>query len=761
MSLNLIPGLVDCKDCPLYENGFVVPGRGPVPAQIMFVGEAPGREENNAGVPFIGDAGKLLTKLIELAGIDPADAYFTNVAKHWPGEGNPPPKIKYVRACGHWLRTEIEQVDPYIIVLLGKTAIAYIAPDLKLKLHHGQKFLRDLNGRTRTIIPMYHPAAMLHQRALKPIIEYDFSRLLEENLIPPPVIPILEEPPFHPIPDNAVLAIDLETTGLDPETDKVVCVSWAWEVNEGHVTYHVKEFMRWIKYWRGMVVFHNAQFDMAFMAKYEVFFSPEQIWDTMLSGYVLGKSRLSLKGRAMLEIGYEMETFESLAGEKPKDASLIPAEDLVPYAASDASITRKFYERDRVEINMNRAGSILNIQHQLIAVLDTMRRRGILVDQDKLQALKIEATQAKQDAMVAVWGSVGYDFNVDSTQQLRKVLFEDLGLRPLKRTKSKAAWSTDSEVLKSLSEQHPIIPAVLDYREISKMRGTYTEPVEKHLGQDGRIHPTWLQIGTRSSRLSCENPNAQNLPTRSREWKKKIRGLYVAAPGHVLLSVDYSQIELRVAASLSGDVRLREIYESGGNIHLHTLHNILRLPEADAHSHPAEYTLCKNINFGMVYGLSDGGLQRYLWNKADIRVSLEESHEIRMGFLNEFSGLMAWEDDVVRHVKKYGWTETIMHHRRYFPELDPKDPEEVLKAAINHCIQGTAGGDIMRTAMVRLGHLPIILNIHDELVFELPESGVEETKDEVCGIMIETAESLLDFPVEVDVAIGKDWWELD
>jgi|SRR3990167_4072744 len=768
MSLNLIPGLVDCKNCDLYQNGFVVPGRGPVPAQTMFVGEAPGREENNTGVPFIGAAGKLLTKLIELAGIDPAGAYFTNVVKHWPGEGNPTPKIKYMRACGAWLNTEIEQVDPYIIVMLGKTAISRLAPDLKLKLHHGQKFTREMNGRNRTLIPMYHPAAMLHQRALKPIIEYDFRQLLEDNLIPPPVKSIPEEPPFQTVPielpgvdQPTVLAIDLETTGLDPETDNIVCVSWAWEKNEGHVTYYVAEFMDWIKGWRGPVVFHNAQFDMAFMAKYGVYFPPEKIWDTMLSGYVLGKERLSLKGRAMLELGYEMETFEALAGEKPKDASLIPPEELVPYAAADAVVTRIFYQRDRTEIAMNHAGPILDIQHQLIPVLDNMRRRGILVDREKLQALKVEATREKIDATVKVWETVGHDFNMDSLPQLRHVLFDELGLRPLKRTKSRAAWSTDSESLKILSSQHPIVPALLDYREIGKMRGTYIEPVEKHLGKDGRVHPTWLQIGTRSSRLSCENPNAQNQPSRSEVWKKKIRGLYVAAPNNILLSADYSQVELRVAAALSSDVRMREIYESGGNIHLYTLHNILRLPGADSQSHPAEYKLSKNINFGMIYRLSDKGLQRYLWTMAGIRVSLEESHKIRTQFLNEFPGLMAWEDTVVKQVMNYGWTETLLHHRRYFPELDPQDPEETLKAAINHPVQGTAGGDIMRTAMVRLGHLPLILNIHDELVFELPESEVGEIKNEVCGIMIETAESLLGFPVEVDVAVGKNWGELD
>ena len=179
-------------------------------------------------------------------------------------------------------------------------------------------------------------------------------------------------------------------------------------------------------------------------------------------------------------------------------------------------------ERDRTEIAMNHAGPILDIQHQLIPVLDNMRRRGILVDREKLQALKVEATREKIDATVKVWETVGHDFNMDSLPQLRHVLFDELGLRPLKRTKSRAAWSTDSESLKILSSQHPIVPALLDYREIGKMRGTYIEPVEKHLGKDGRVHPTWLQIGTRSSRLSCENPNAQNQPSRSEVWKKRV-----------------------------------------------------------------------------------------------------------------------------------------------------------------------------------------------------------------------------------------------
>ena len=479
----------------------------------------------------------------------------------------------------------------------------------------------------------------------------------------------------------------------------------------------------------------------------------------MLSGYILGNER-GLKQRALKEHNILMETYNDV-GDGEKDASKIPPEDLWYYACGDAQQTLEFYYEDLEEIRYRGIEEALRVELGLLPVIHDMHRRGIYVDQVRLKDLKeyldVEVDKARQK----VFAIIGREFEVDSGPQLEAILFDELKLKRVKMTPKKTRWSTDSEVLIKLLDAHPICQAILDYRKLAKLKSTYVDSVYRFLRPDGRIHPYLNQVGASTFRFSGEKPNIQNQPSRDLAWKKRIKGLYRAAPGKKLVSIDYGQLELRTAAGISRDEHMLDIFthedETGIDIHTNTVRSVLHSETNISSTGTNLRTLAKNINFGSLYGLGGNGLQRYLAGaNPPVHVGIREAVDIVHGIRSAYPGYMEWCENLKESVLTHGYAETLLGRRKYFV-VDPKDPE--FKDVINMPIQGTAGGDVARDAMVYLYQMgfPIIVNVHDEIVFEVDEDIAEEVKVQAAEIMRERAERILGVKVKVDAVVLDGW----
>ena len=396
------------------------------------------------------------------------------------------------------------------------------------------------------------------------------------------------------------------------------------------------------------------------------------------------------------------------------------------------------------------------IERPLCPVLAEMEQAGVLVDQAALahfgQTLQtgIEVLQGE------IYAQAGEKFNINSTQQLGRVLFEGLGLPPVKKTKT--GYSTSAEVLEKLRPQHPIIDLILEYRQLTKLNSTYVEGLAKVIAPDGRIHTSFQNTVTATGRLSSTEPNLQNIPVRT-ELGAQIRTMFIARPGWVLVDADYSQIELRLLAHMAGDEKMIAAFQSGQDIHAQTASQVFGLP-------PEEVTgelrrRAKAVNFGIVYGISDFSLAQ------DIGVSRQEAADYMNKYLATFSGVREYMEHVKAQAKEDGYVATLMGRRRWLPEL--KSTNYNLRAfgervALNMPIQGTAA-DVMKLAMIRVARrlkaeglqAQLILQVHDELIVECPQ----EEADQVKALLTQEMEGAGNFsvPLVAEAGSGRSWAE--
>lgn len=766
MGVNMLEGLAGCSACPLHENGFVVPGDGPVPCKVMVLGEAPGREENFVGKPFIGAAGKKLEEYLELAGYQRADIYLANSVKHWPGEGNPTPKAPIIKACRHWLDQEIEMVDPDLIICLGATAAKNILGAVNIKRMHGRGVAIEVGGRLRTVYVTYHPAAGLHSPGLVPTIRKDFEEVkrwiadyhnMEVVMVrrPSDLNPLIYNP-------NPYLAIDLETTSLDVQTAEITSVALSTSSYRGYSssTTHLMFPAIQAHINSGLpLIVHNGPYDLPILSRHGIAVTWANVWDTMVSGYVLGKE-LALKTRALREHNIRMETYEEVAG-REKDSSVIDPWRLLPYNACDTAVTALLYEHDVEEIKANGATDAMEIERRLTPVLLEMKRAGVRFDREAAGKLGEEFQQELTRLEGEAEGAVGLSFNINSVPQVRWLLFDKLELKPVKKSKESGEWSTDEEVLKKLYAQHPVVPLILEYRKYQKMKGTYIDSPLELSSVDGRLHTDFKQTGARGGRMSSANPNMQNQPSRGK-WGKLIRALYLPDnDDEELIAADAGQLELRVAAALSGDQAMMAIFNEGRSIHMETLHTILMRPDLGKNSD--EYKLSKNVNFGMTYRMSPVGLQRYLINECEppIYLTLKQCKAISQNFLGRFPTLISYQDELIRMLLEDGYVQNLFGHRRYLPEVwsdDRKAIEDACKIGVNLPVQGTAGAAIKKV-MAEVQHYPLRINVHDELVLSVPKAYVLEVEHDIQIEMERGLEEVFNMKMVVECGHGVNWSE--
>ena len=401
---------------------------------------------------------------------------------------------------------------------------------------------------------------------------------------------------------------------------------------------------------------------------------------------------------------------------------------------------------------------VLNeIEMPLVPVLARMEARGLRIDRGYLSELRTELERKQQDCQQRIWDAAGTEFNIGSPKQLAQVLFEKFGLPRGRRTKT--GYSTSVSVLKGLADRHPVVREVLEFRELAKLCNTYIGPLLRAADPDtSRVHARFNQTGAATGRLSSSNPNLQNVPIRT-EVGRRIRTGFVAGEGNVLVSADYSQIELRVLAHVSGDKALKAAFAQGEDIHVQTAATVFGCaPESVT---PEQRRMAKVVNYGLIYGMGDFGLS------SRMEMPLDQARGFLDDYMARFRGVADWRDEVVRQAEAEGYVRTVSGRVRPIPGIAAKNrnvAEAAKRAATNAPIQGSAA-DIIKRAMIRLdrrlleaGILPgMLVQVHDELLFEVPGSQSASA----CAIVKEEMEQAwqLDVPLVVDIGTGRDWGE--
>jgi len=397
-----------------------------------------------------------------------------------------------------------------------------------------------------------------------------------------------------------------------------------------------------------------------------------------------------------------------------------------------------------------------DIELPLCKVLYHMEKRGIAIDEAQLQQFGQMLAQRIADCETLIYGCAGEQFNINSTKQLGQLLFEKLGLPPIKKTKT--GYSTNADVLEKLKDKHPIIPAIMDYRMLTKLKSTYADGLMAVIGSDGRIRTTFQNLVTATGRLSSTEPNLQNIPVRT-DLGAEIRKMFIPKPGCVLVDADYSQIELRVLAHIAGDETMRDAFISGQDVHTVTASQVFGV-EMDQVT-PLQRRHAKAVNFGIVYGISEFSLAE------DIGVSRWEAKEYIDNYLANYHGVREYMKNVVADAREKGFTETLYGRRRWIPELKSSNfniRSGAERIALNTPIQGTAA-DLIKLAMIRVDtalakefpEAKLLLQVHDELIVECPEEIASQVASLVSREMAAVAS--LAVPLQAEAKWGKSWYE--
>ena len=427
--------------------------------------------------------------------------------------------------------------------------------------------------------------------------------------------------------------------------------------------------------------------------------------------------------------------------------------------ALNAYLIQNLYEKTIKEIkNLNEMDLFNNIEMPLVEVLAEMQCEGIKIEKDKLESFGVELKQNIDELTKEIYDLSGQEFNINSTKQLGEILFEKLKLPVVKKTKT--GYSTDVDVLEKLKSEHPIIEKILEYRSLTKLNSTYVEGLKPYINKvTGRIHSYFHQTITATGRISSTEPNLQNIPTRI-ELGKRLRKAFVPKEGYVFIDADYSQIELRVLAHISQDENMINAFKHDEDIHKQAASNVFNVPIEEVTKEQRSHA--KAVNFGIVYGISDFGLGE------QIGVSRKKAKDYINQYLEKYSGIKKFMDDIVEKAKEQGYVETLFNRRRYIPELKSKNfniRQFGSRVAMNTPIQGTAA-DIMKIAMINVYkklkeeklESKLILQIHDELLIEAKEDEKERVKNILQSCMENAIK--LDVPLKAEVSEAYNWYEL-
>jgi DNA polymerase-1 len=583
------------------------------------------------------------------------------------------------------------------------------------------------------------------------------------------------------------IAFDVETTAPDAVNSELVGISLAVEPGKGYYlpVGHLPDLSGSQQLELDAViealqkpmtdpkiekVGHNLKFDYTLLARSGLVAEP-LVFDTMMAEWLVHPSsrNLGLKSLAWVRLGIEMTSIDQLigTGRNQKTMAEVPIADAAPYAAADAEICLRLRPILEKELKENGQEALFgDLEMPLIRILAEMEMTGIGLDTEFLAGLSDELAERLGKIEAELFDMVGHPFNVNSTQQLSDVLFEELELKPPDGTRRTASgkFSTAADVLASLKDEHEAVALVLEHREIAKLKSTYADSLPEQINKEsGRVHTSYNQTGAITGRIASSNPNLQNIPIRT-ELGRQIRRAFVASRAHTLLAVDYSQIELRVVAHVANDKTMIKAFNEDQDIHSTTAAAVFG---ADINNVTSEQRRrAKAVNFGLLYGMSPFGLTRAT------DMTLAEAENFVDAYFENFPGVRDYIENVRAMAAEQGYTETLLGRRRYFPQLS-KDgqpaPAQVRaraeREAVNSPIQGSAA-DIIKLAMIalpsaldkaRLG-ADMLLQVHDELVFEVPKKELEKTAQVVQDVMQSAYK--LKVPLKTDAKFGQNWEQM-
>ena len=745
------------SDTILYDEVRVQERYGVTPSQIPdFKGLKGDPTDNIPGVPKIGE--KTAPKLLQQFGtVDNMYAHIDDVT---------PPKIR-------------DLLKEYEDQARQSVELARIVTDvpIELNLKHCQRSIYD----RETVVALFR--------------ELEFSSLLERlpkdsdgrtaqvstaDEVEVEYITVTSEAELNQVIQEiraaGNLAFDAETTSLNAMEAELVGISIsttpgkAYYIPVGHQDANqlpldlVLNKLKPIFTDEGVQkVGHNANYDMMILENYDV---PVHglANDSMLAAFVIGEQQVGLKPLSLKKLGVEMTPITALIGTGSKQITMdtVAVDAAAPYACADADMTLRLSQLLEEEVKgQGRWDLLTDIEMPLVPVLVRMQRNGVALDADLLRNMSLELGERMGGLETSIYDSVGHRFKINSSQQLGDVLFKELQLPSAKRTKT--GYSTDASVLEGLVDVHPIAQNLLDYRQITKLKSTYLDALPNMVNpRTGRIHTSFNQAGAITGRVSSNDPNLQNIPVRS-ELGGQVRNAFIAegAPDWLLLAADYSQVDLRILAHISEDENLVQAFQKGEDIHASTASQVygVEIDSVDAEMR----RIAKVINFGIVYGVSGFGLA------ARTNLSQEEANEFISAYFDKYPRVKEYMEYTKRQAKEKGYVETVMGRLRYAHEIDSSNHQVRMAAermAINMPVQGTSA-EVIKLAMIQMQErmdkesmrTKMILQVHDELIFEAPKEELEDIASLAQEIMPHALE--LKVPLKVDIKTGFNWGEME
>ena len=573
-----------------------------------------------------------------------------------------------------------------------------------------------------------------------------------------------------------VVCFDTETTSVDANNCELVGMSFSWKEGEAYyipipenqagAKFILREFKPFFEDEKILKIGHNLKYDITVLKWYDMEVRGP-IFDTMIAHYLINPdTKHSMDELSETYLGYRPISIETLIGKKGKNQKSmrdIPVEEVAPYANEDADITFRLYTifKEKVEESEDLKNLLYDMEMPLVAVLAKMEFAGVKIDKEGLADFSKELEEVIIGLEKEIYNLAGREFNIGSPKQLGIILFEELQIdaKP-KKTKS-GQYSTNEETLLKYEHDQPIVNKLLEYRQVVKLKSTYVDALPELINpKDERIHTTYMQAVAATGRLSSQNPNLQNIPIRTELGRRTREAFIPTDKDHVIFAADYSQIELRLIAHLSGDEAMVKAFNEGEDIHAATAAKVF---DVDIKEVTREMrSQAKMVNFGIIYGISAFGLSQRL------HVSRSEASDLIKNYFAKYPGIKEYMDESIAFAREHGFVETIMKRRRYLKDINGRNPTVrgfAERNAINAPIQGSAA-DMIKVAMVKLNRVfekegfksKMILQVHDELVFDALKSELDEIQPIVEKEMMNAFQGL-SVPMKVEMDTGINWLE--
>lgn len=588
---------------------------------------------------------------------------------------------------------------------------------------------------------------------------------------------------FKKIKDQKIIALDTETTSLNPLMAKLLGISFAWKENEAYFinlrsddkkaslfdnNKLNQESSNWLKQLKTIIedekiekIGHNIKYDLQVLKNYDIEIGGK-IFDTMIASYLLNPENRqhNLDALSFSELNWEKIKSSDLTDNKKSDFRSVELEKLGIYSCEDVDCTLKLKNILEKKLIKRRLLKLFEeIEVPLIKVLADMERSGVKLDSLFLKNLGQQIDKDIKKLTKKIFELAGENFNINSTKQLKEILYQKLNINSVGIKKTKTGFSTASEELEKIKHLHPIIKSIQEYRELSKLSSTYIESLPQLVSSDEKIHTSFNQTITATGRLSSSDPNLQNIPTKT-ELGNKIRQAFTASSGHKLLSLDYSQIELRIMAHLSKDPKLVSAFKNNLDIHRATSATINKIKLEEVSDKQRQEA--KAINFGILYGQGPHGLSQ------SANIPYQQAREFIDKYFKSYAGVKKFIDNTIKEVQKTNYSQTIFGRLRELREINSQEimkKKSAERMAINSPIQGSAA-DIIKIAMIKIfeeiknfSDIKMILQIHDELIFEVKEDKINYYYPKIKKIMENVIK--LEVPLLVEAYTGENWGDMD